>query len=244
MLGKTLVIATLCTAELVLHAGGAEAQCAPMDVLRNSTIPRTSVSAPSPVKVGAVLEIWKTISLGRFENSFALRNALHAAGCGIGDLAEEILARPAFTLAADKTEVDLVVVSAKQLGFVVESAPLIDIYSRAEKLGLSIAPAETGPELRLQYFDQPTGEFLHVGMKPITTWRGDPVIFVVANGGAGLVLIGQNGGADTKIPVSSDFLFVRPRKLPKLARNHARQRDRIAGDLLKAIHRSQSGQSV
>jgi hypothetical protein len=46
---------------------------------------------------------------------------LDAAGCGIGDLAEEILARPAFTLASTKTDVDLVVVSAAELGLSGES---------------------------------------------------------------------------------------------------------------------------
>ncbi len=36
-----------------------------------------------------------------------------------------------------------------------------------------------------------------------------PVILTVANGGAGLVLIGQDGSADAEIPVASRFLFVR-----------------------------------
>ena len=129
--------------------------------------------------------------------------------------------------AAAKTEVDLVVVSAVELGLTTDSASLRDIYSRAEKLGLSPAPAEVGPELRLQYFDQPIGEFLYVEMKPITTWTGDPVIFVVVNGGAGLILIGQNGSADTQIPASSAFLFVRPRELPKVAKGQPRPTDEI-----------------
>jgi hypothetical protein len=95
------------------------------------------------------------------------------------------------------------------------------IYSRAEQFGLGLAPAEVGPALRLHYFDQPIGEFLHVGMKPITTWTGEPGIFVVANGGARLILIGQNGGADTQMPASSAFLFVRPREPPTLAKTQA-----------------------
>ena len=172
------------------------------------------------MRVDVVHKVWKAIKLGEFANSFALRNALDAADCGIGDLAEEILARPAFTLASTKTDVDLVVVSAAELGFAVEPVSLRDIYSRAEKLGLGLAPAEVGPALRLQYFDQPIGEFLHVGMKPITTWQGDSVIFVVANGGAGLILIGQNGSADTQMHASSNFLFVRPRELPKVTKEN------------------------
>jgi hypothetical protein len=53
------------------------------------------------------------------------------------------------------------------------------------------------------------GEFLIIGMEPIKTWTGESVILTVANGGAGLILIGQNGSADAEIPVASRFLFVR-----------------------------------
>ena len=46
-------------------------------------------------------------------------------------------------------------------------------------------------------------------MEPIKTWKGEPVILAVANGGAGLVLIGRDGSADAEVPVASRFLFVR-----------------------------------
>ena len=57
------------------------------------------------------------------------------------------------------------------------------------------------------------GEFLNVGMAPINTWAGDPVILTLANGGAGLVLIGMDGSPDAKISASSRFLFVGSRVL-------------------------------
>jgi hypothetical protein len=47
-------------------------------------------------------------------------------------------------------------------------------------------------------------------MAPIRTWNGEPVILTLANGGAGLTLIGQDGSADAQISVASRFLFVRP----------------------------------
>jgi hypothetical protein len=128
-------------------------------------------------------------------------------------MAEEILARPAFTMSTTKMDVDLVVVSAAELGVQTETTSLADVYARAHKVGLMIAPAEVGPLLRLLYLDQPIGEFLHVGMNPINTWMGDPVIFVLVNGGAGLILIGSNGSANAEIRATSRFLFVRPREL-------------------------------
>jgi len=224
VLRKTLVIATLCAIGLVLCASGANAQCSARHVQQNAATLKSALVPANSAGIregGAALRVWKTITLGEFANSFTLRNALDAAGCGIGDLAEEILGRPAFTLSSTQTDVDLVVVSPAELGLSGESASLIDIYSRAEQFGLGLAPAEVGPALRLHYFDQPLGEFLHVGMKPITTWKGEPGIFVVTNGGAGLILIGQNGNADTQMPASSAFLFVRPREPPTLAKSYA-----------------------
>ena len=211
---------TLFAALPILYASGAAAQCAVGDVLKNLANDRaTLVIAPLDAsKSGLARSVWKTITLGNFTDSFALRNALYTARCGVGDLAEEIIARPAFILAPTKTDLDLVAVSAAEIGLTGEFAALGDIYTRAEKLGLSLAPAEVGPELRLQYLNQPIGEFLQVGMKPITTWNGDPGILVVANGGAGLILIGQDASAETLFSTSAVFLFVRPSETSELVK--------------------------
>jgi hypothetical protein len=209
--GGTLLIAMLCTAYTVLFASEASAQCTARDVLQNRLTLKKTPSAnslPIPVKSAFTVPVWRTITIGTFANSFALLNALDAAGCGIGGSAEEILARPAFTVGTTKTNVELFALSAVELGFQTDTAPLADIYARAQQLGFGLAVAEVAPQLRLQYFDQPMGEFL-VGMAPIKTWKGEPVILAVANGGAGLVLIGRDGSADAEIPVASRFLFVR-----------------------------------
>ena len=202
----------LSTACIVLFASEASAQCTARDVLQNHlTLKKTPSANAPPILVRSAIAVpaWKTITVGTLANSFALRNALDAAGCGIGDSVEEVLARPAFTLSATKTEVELVAVSAAELGFQTDTASLADIYARARQLGFGLAAAEVAPQLRLQYFDQPIGEFLIIGMEPIKTWKGEPVILTVANGGAGLILIGQDGSADAEIPVVCRFLFVR-----------------------------------
>jgi hypothetical protein len=161
------------------------------------------------VRSAVDVPVWKTITVGTFADSFALSNALDAVGCGIGDAAGEILARPTFTLSATKTNVELFAVSAAELGFETDTASLAEIYARAQQLGFGLAAAEVAPQLRLQYFDQPVGEFLIIGMEPIKTWNGEPIILTVANGGAGLILIGQNGSADAQISLVSRFLFAR-----------------------------------
>ena len=131
-------------------------------------------------------------------------------GCHVGGSAAEILARPAFIVSTTRREAELVTVSAAALGFETDTVTLAAIYERARRLGLGIAAAEIGPQLRLQYLDQPMGEFLIIGMDPIKTWSGEEVILNVANGGAGLILIGQDGSAGAAISVTSRFVFERP----------------------------------
>ena len=214
--GSALVFVMLCTACILLFASEARSQCTARDVLQNQLRLKKTPSGgwpQIPVRSAADVPVWKTITVGTFADSLALGNALDAVGCGIGNSAGEILSRPTFTLSATKTSVELFAVSAAELGFQTDTASLGDIYARARKLGFGLAAAEIGPQLRLQYFDQPVGEFLIVGMEPLRTWNGEPVILTVANGGAGLILIGQDGSADAQISVQSRFLFVQSNKL-------------------------------
>ena len=210
------LIAVLCTTCIVLFASEASAQCTARDVLQNHLTFKTTPSADTPpviVESAFAAPVWRTITVGTFANSFALLNALDAAGCGIGGSADEILARPALTVGTTKTNVELFALSAAELGFKTDTVTLTAIYARARQLGFELAAAEVGPQLRLQYFDQPMGEFLIVGMEPIKTWSGELVVLNVANGGAGLILIGQDGRDDAEISVTSRFLFVRSPEL-------------------------------
>jgi hypothetical protein len=211
-----LIVALLCAAPLFQSTLQAWGQCSARDVLQNQLKLGKVRAVDLPQKlIGAARDVptWKTIAVGTFANSIALRNALDSVGCSIGGLAAEVLARPAFTVSSNKTGVELVVVSAIELGFKTDSVPLAVIYARARQLGFELAAAEIGPQLRLQYFDQPMGEFLIVGMQPIKTWSGEPVVLNVANGGAGLILIGQDGKDDAEIPATSRFLFMRSPEL-------------------------------
>jgi hypothetical protein len=207
-----LIVATLCTACILLFASEARSQCTARDVLQNQLRLKKTPSGSMPlilIRSAIDVPVWKTITVGTFADLFALGSALDAVGCSIGNSAGEILARPTFTLGTTKTSVELFAVSASELGFLTDTASLADIYARAKQLGFGLAAAEIGPQLRLQYFDQPIGEFLIIGMEPIRTWNGEPVILTVANGGAGLILIDQDASANAKIPVVSRFLFVR-----------------------------------
>jgi len=153
--------------------------------------------------------VWKTITLGRYTGTFALFAALDAADIHVGEAAEEILHRPAFTLTRDRSDVQLVRLSAAQLGFGPHGATIAEITERAQQLGFELCPAEVAPLLRLHYADQPVGQFLHVAMRPIATYAGQVVSFSLGNGGAGLLLVGFEG-RDQVMPAEVAFVFVRP----------------------------------
>jgi uncharacterized protein YjiS (DUF1127 family) len=211
--GNALAILLLFNLLGLISADRAEAQCSAQDVLRRHLAVQSApptLGSPIPVGHAADVLVWKTILIGTFADTFALRNAMSAMGCGVGNSATEILARPAFTLIRKKAEVALVAVSVAELGFQGETTSLRAIYVRAQELGFALAPSEIAPQLRLQYLDQPVGEFLIIGMEPVRTWAGEAVVLSVANGGAGLILIGQDGSDDTQISAMSRFVFVRP----------------------------------
>ena len=209
---RLYVLASMLSAACVISfASSASAQCAARDVLQNQLKlgTRSAPASQQPIKSARDVATWKTITIGTFADSLALRNELDSKGCNVGGQAAEILARPTFTVRSQKTNLELLNLSPAQLGFTSDTATLADVYARAQQFGLELAAAEVGPQLRTQYFDQPIGEFLIIGMDPIKTWSGEPIILNVANGGAGLILIGQDGRSEANIPVTSRFIFVR-----------------------------------
>jgi hypothetical protein len=163
-------------------------------------------------RIASDLPIWKRVTLGTLNSVNDIRDALEAAHVHIGDAANEVLGRPAFTFSQTKIESDLVVVAVTDLGFGEAGAPLGDVYTRAEQLGLALCPAEVGPYLRLQYLQQPVGEILQIAMNPVTTYGGAPVDLAVADGGEGLLLVGGEARSDRVINGNVHFVFVRPRR--------------------------------
>jgi hypothetical protein len=177
----------------------------------------TLLAAPSwaqapvlEIKDASELPLWKTVTLGQHRGVDAVRNALDTARIAIGDTADEVLGRPTFVFSSERRELDLVVVSVVQLGFGAHGATLADIHARALVLGLELCPEEVGPQLRLQYRNQPVGEFLHIAMKPQRTYHGAPIDFSLANSGAGLALLGGSASPELVISASVRFVFVRP----------------------------------
>ena len=129
--------------------------------------------------------VWRKLKLGTgLKTADDFRAAIKTAGMNIGDYGNDILGKPAFMVSPDEVEVELVNVSVAELGFK-DGATRADIYKRASELGLELCPNEVGPQLRLQYTDQPNGEWLLVAMEPITDSDRDLNVFLVERNGDG-----------------------------------------------------------
>ena len=122
---------------------------------------------------------WKTIKLGTgLKTADDFRQALKQGGYQIGSWANDILGKLAFKAVARETEVELVKGSVKELTGK-DLVSLQEIIQRAEERGLKKCLAEVGPQLRLQYKDQPYGEWLVVAMEPIAGSVGGLGVFYV-----------------------------------------------------------------
>ena len=153
-------------------------------------------------------KVWKTIKLGTHKNVDTLKKALTEASFRIGDWANDILGKEAFKIAATEEEIDLVTVTVAELGFK-DGAKYSAICERGLQLGLELCPNEVGPQLRLQYKDQPKGEWLRIAMEAITDSDGYLFIFAVGYDRGELWLFGYFGHPGRVYFADDRFVFVR-----------------------------------
>jgi hypothetical protein len=140
------------------------------------------------------------------------------ANCRIEDFANDIISMSTFTVASEEVEVDLVKKTVSELGF--NGAKYEDICGLGIALGLQLCPAEVGPQLRLQYIDQPlTDEVVCIAMEAITipsiSANGDRSIFSIGYGGGNrdeMYLFSSCGDPDQLYRPEIVFIFVLPRK--------------------------------
>jgi len=165
-----------------------------------------------PPEATSRFNVWKTIKLGTgFKTADEFRRALRDGGFRISGWASDILGKPALKAADEETEVDLVKVTVAELGFK-EGVRRDQIYERAKEFGLELCPAEVGPQLRLQYQDQPNGEWILVAMEPIFASDGNPRLFPVGRNDSGLWLSGLWSPPARFWPADRRWVFCRPCK--------------------------------
>lgn len=155
-----------------------------------------------------IFPVWKTITIGTFRAIDELILAILGKGFRIGDWASDVLASPTLTLASERKEINLVKATPRDLGFR-EGSYREDIYKKAQELGLKICPLEIGPQLRLQYIDQPKMESLQIAMETQTDSVGHPSQFRVVHGGDDFLwLVGDHKHDDDFWKADELFIFL------------------------------------
>ena len=162
---------------------------------------------------GSRFPTWRTIKLGLHKDAQAYREALEQAGrkSKISDWAGDIIGKPAFTVSTEEIDFELVRATVKEITGK-DRATTDEVFTSAERLDLFKCPAEVGLALRLQYKEQPKGEWVRIAMEPITDSDGDLNVFSVEHDDDGLWLY-ANYGSPAYVWYGGDtFVFAR-RKL-------------------------------
>lgn len=123
----------------------------------------------------------RTLEIGgktaeEYEKEFA------AQGHQTNDYSRDLLAK--MPISKEARELDTVRFTVADLGFT-KSTRHDEIQKRAKELGLDLAPAETGPALRLAMKDQKVGDWTLIGMEAITGRGGVPKVFSLHRGADG-----------------------------------------------------------
>ena len=100
---------------------------------------------------------------------------------------EDMLRSKKFTTLNHQEQITLVRLKVRDLGFK-NGGTTDEIYTKAKEFGLELCPAEVGPNLRLKYMDQPSGEWLYIAMKQLSGSGGHPRVFKLERNGADLWL--------------------------------------------------------
>ena len=101
---------------------------------------------------------------------------LATAGVELNEAARILFASEKFTTSSKSQSLLTVELSVRQLGFT-DGTTASEFVGKAIAAGLSLAPVELGPHLRLQYLDQPEGYWGY----PVTEHRAPPGSIAIAS---------------------------------------------------------------
>ena len=97
-----------------------------------------------------------TVTLGTHEDGEALLDSLTKDHFRVSKWSMQALTHPDFPVEEEERQVDVIVMSLLEMGFLQDELVSLDtIIKRAKKLGFEVCTPELGAQLRLQYTDQP-----------------------------------------------------------------------------------------
>jgi len=134
-----------------------------------------------------------------------LMSEMESSGINVSEYAKGMMEEPDFVIGKSEKAV-LIRLTVADLGFKT-NATTDQIYKRAEELGLELCPADTGPNYRLKYRNQPLDEYLCMGMNQITDPDGSPFVFKLERDGRGLWLNVNWAWPDSEWAPDYEFVF-------------------------------------
>ncbi|MBU1104648.1 hypothetical protein KJ664_01970 [Patescibacteria group bacterium] len=149
--------------------------------------------------------IFKTIEIGTHSEAETLRHAVESFGARVSTWAGDILAET--PLGQSKQLLNLVTATVAELGYP-NGTQLRNVFKAGLARGWELCPAEVGPQLRLQYPDQPDNEWLVIAMEPLRDSDGVPSLFDVYCHGGTRWLSANYGKPDDFWHASDRFVFV------------------------------------
>jgi hypothetical protein len=152
--------------------------------------------------------VWRTIELGTFSTVALLKQALLDSKMKIHETADVTFGEDLLPLSREKREIKLVKVKGTDLGLG-DSATLVSICARALDNNLLMCPPEVGPQLRLQYKDQPRGERVDIAMRGIFV-NNTPLMYGVGRTSAGAKWIFAGSDIPNDVYTGEDLVFVMP----------------------------------
>ncbi len=154
-------------------------------------------------------KFWKTLTIGG-KTAEQLITEIEQ-NYKLSDYAKAMLKHKNFTTLPQEENIDLAVITPRDLGFT--SSPTFSQWIAAlkEHAVYDICPAEVGPYARLAYPDQKKGEWIGVAMETIPGPDGRPGVFYVVHDDGGQWLHGlwYDPGGELDL---DDLWFVRVRK--------------------------------
>jgi|GEM_PF-3349407 len=184
------------------------------------------------------IKVWKTVLIGG-GSRVDIKDSLLSAGYKINrnDWVEGMIDHEQFVTTKERKEFDLVKLTMSELGYEwgsisVRTDSIESIFwEKICALGLELCPPDAGPEIRIQYKDQPSRNGFCIGMRPIwwTSRRGlkyayrtrsHGKVFVVGNdeyNGNWIDGLDTYQGASDEIwsarmsHVGNEWVFVKPR---------------------------------
>jgi len=154
-------------------------------------------------------KVWRTIKLGTgLKTAEDFYKYFRNNRLNIDIYASDIISKPAFTVAPRETVLNLIVVRVAELGFK-KGATREQIFARAKEWGLTLCPAEAGPQLRLQYRDQPNNDELFIAMDPIAGSMGYLSLFKLIRENSTFLLSGYSASPACVWSPSARFVFSR-----------------------------------